>query len=72
MTSWYLRTNNKPVSCMIHMILAGLSHSHDLKVRVINDRLNEVGRSGLTQSVLFHTAAKRKTPASSLSAIPQP
>lgn len=42
----------------------------NLRVKVINDCLNEFGHSGLKQSVLFHTAAKRKMPASSLSAIP--
>lgn len=47
---------------MMHIILTGLVHLHDLGVRVINDGLNEVRRSGLTQSVLFHTVAKRKIP----------
>lgn len=66
------KPNDKDVPRMIHTILIGPFHSLDLRVRVINDRSNETGRSRLTQSVLFHAVAKRNTPASSASAIPNP
>lgn len=57
---------------VINITLTGLFHLHNFGVRVINDRLNEVRRSGLRQSVLFHTIAKRKIRASSVNAIPTP
>lgn len=72
MSVWCLHTAIMSASRIIHMMHTGPFHFEILRVGVINDRLNEVGRSGLTQSVLFRTAAKRKTPASSPGAIPDP
>lgn len=51
---------------MIYIARMDPAHKHNVRLKVIDDHLNALGRFGLTQAVLFHGAAKRKMVASSL------
>lgn len=57
-------------ACSMSYFIKSALKLHKVWVRVINGHLNEVGRGGLTQSVQFLNFAKRKTPKSSPSTIP--
>lgn len=75
-TDWTTNNNNlKKIFVMCHAcsmsyFIKSALKLHKVWVRVINGHLNEVGRGGLTQSVQFLNLAKRKTPKSSPSTIP--